>query len=83
MKLATAEPFVSLAVDPNLCPYPMDLCTIKRRLDNRFYRRMDAVLFDLSFVFTKSSNIRSASIIKNLCQEIMGNRDAVDVPAIY
>ena len=78
MKLAIAEPFVSF-VDLNLCPYPVDLFTIKSRLDNRFYRRISAVLFDLSYVFTKSNNIRSASIIKNLCLEIIGNRDAVDV----
>ena len=84
MKLAESEPFAS-PVNPNLCPYPMDLSTIKKRLDNRFYRRKEAVLFDLSYVFTKaeSNNIRSASIIKNLCLEIIGTRDAVDVPAMY
>ena len=80
MKLAESEPFAS-PVNANFCPYPMDLSTIKKRLDNRFYRRKEAVLFDLSYVFTKaeSNNIRSASIIKNLCLEIIGNRDAVDV----
>ena len=79
MELAIAEPFALPPVDLNLRPYPLDLTTIKQRLDNRYYRRMDAVLFDLSYVFTKSNNIRSASIIKNLCLEIIGNRDAVDV----
>ena len=80
MKLAIAEPFTS-PIDLNLCPYPMDLPTIKQRLDNRFYRRISAVLFDLSYVFTKSNNIRSASITKDLCLEMIGTRDAVD--AIY
>ena len=79
MELAIAEPFALPPVDLNLRPYPLDLTTVKQRLDNRFYRRMDAVLFDLSYVFTKSDNIRSASIIKNFCLEVIGNRDAVDV----
>ena len=81
MKMAIAEPFSLLPVDLNLRPYPMDLTTIKQRLDNRFYRRISAVLFDFSYVFTKSNNIRSTSINKNLCLEIIGTRDAV--PAIY
>ena len=79
--MAIAEPFALPPVDLNLRPYPMDLTTIKQRLDNRFYRRISAVLFDFSYVFTKSNNIRSTSIIKNLCLEIIGTRDAV--PAIY
>ena len=80
MKLAESEPFAS-PVNANFCPYPMDLSTIKKRLDNRFYRRKEAVLFDLSYVFTKPNNIRSASITKDLCLEMIGTRDAVD--AIY
>ena len=80
MKLKIAEPFAS-TVDPNLHPYPMDLSTVKARLDNSFYRRVDAVLFDFSHVFAKaeSNNIRSASIVKNMCLEIIGTRDTVQV----
>ena len=69
----------------------MDLSTIKSRLDNQFYRRVKAVEFDvnhisinaLKFHQPKSNIVRSASIITDLCLEIIGNRDAVDVPAIY
>ena len=90
MKLAIAEPFVTF-VDLILFPYPMDLCTIKARLDNRFYRRSSAVEFDVNYTVTnalkfhqpESDIVRSASVITDLCLEIIRNRDAVDVPAIY
>ena len=97
MSLAIAEPFAA-PVDLNMYPsyafvveYPMDLSTIKARLDNRFYRRVTAVQYDVRYVFTnackfnqpKSDIVRSASIITDLCLEIIRNRDAVDIPAIY
>ena len=97
MKLYIAEPFV-LPVDLNLHPsyasivdYPMDLSTIKARLDNRFYRRTVAVEFDVRYIFTnacifnqpKSDIVRSASVITDLCLEIIRNRDAVDVQVLY
>ena len=97
MKLVIAEPLV-LPVDLNLHPsyasiveYRMDLSTIKSRLDNRFYRRACAIEFDVRYIFTnahkffgaKSDIVRSASIITDLCLDIIQNRDAVDVPAIY
>ena len=94
MELAESEPFVStndLGLLANLCPYPMDLCTIKARLDNQFYRRASAVEFDVNYIVTnavkfhhpKSNIVRSASVITDLCLEIIRNGDAVDVPAIY
>ena len=90
MELAESEPFVSSA-GLNLCPYPMDISTIKVRLDNRFYRRASAVEFDVNYIVTnavkfhqpESDIVRSASVITDLCLEIIRNRDAVDVPAIY
>ena len=90
MKLAIAEPFVTF-VDLILFPYPMDLSIIKARLDNRFYRRSSAVEFDVNYTVTnalkfhqpESDIVRSASVITDLCLEIIRNRDAVDVPAIY
>lgn len=97
MSLAIAEPFAA-PVDLNLYPsyafvveYPMDLSTIKARLDNRFYRRVTAVQYDVRYVYTnackfnqpKSDIVRSASIISDLCLEIIRNRDAVDATAIY
>ncbi|XP_057373055.1 bromodomain and WD repeat-containing protein 3-like [Daphnia carinata] len=97
MGLAIAEPFAA-PVDLNLYPsyayvveYPMDLSTIKARLENRFYRRVTAVQYDVRYVFTnackfnepKSDIVRSASIISDLCLEIIRNRDSVDATALY
>ena len=79
-------PFYALVVE-----YPIDISTIIKRLNNRFYRRESAVQFDANYIFTNASkfcqpnsnDFRSASIITDLCQEIIRNRDAVDVKAIY
>ena len=84
MKLAIAEPFVSL-VDLNLCPYPIDISTIKARLDNRFYRRASAVEFDVNYIYTnarmfnqpESDIVRSASIITKTCMKIIRKNTAV------
>ena len=97
MSLAIAEPFAA-PVDLNAYPsyalvveYPMDLSTIKARLDNRFYRRITAVQYDVRYVYTnackfnepKSDIVRSASIITDLCMEMIRNRDADDATALY
>ena len=84
MKLAIAEPFVT-SVDPNLCPYPVDLSVIKARLDNRFYRRASAVEFDVRYIFTnarmfnqpESDIVRSAFKITNACIKIIRKNTAV------
>ena len=94
MELAESEPFVStndLGLLANLCPYPMDLCTIKARLDNQFYRRASAVEFDVNYNYTnackfnepKSDIVRFALNITDLCLEIIRKRDAVNVRALY
>nr|XP_053636652.1 bromodomain and WD repeat-containing protein 3-like [Cherax quadricarinatus] len=85
MSLAIAEPFL-VPVDLNVYPmyaliidYPMDLTTIKSRLDNRFYRRINAVQFDVRYIATntekfnqKGSNIvRQARIVTELCLELI------------
>ena len=98
MEFSESEPFSS-PVDLNLQPtygsiveYPMDLSTIKARLDNRFYRRASAVEFDWNYIFTnphkfnlqpESDIVRSASVITDLCLELIRNRNAVDVQVIY
>ena len=86
MSLAIAQPFASNA-DLNLCPYPVDLSTIKARLDNRFYRRTSAVEFDVRYIFTnalkflraKSDVVRSALIVRDMCLKIIRNHNAVVV----
>ena len=84
MKLAIAEPFVT-SVDPNLFPYPMDLSTIKQRLDNRFYRRASVIEFDVNYIYTnarmfnqpESDIVRSAFEITNACMKIIRKNTAV------
>ncbi|XP_057378098.1 bromodomain and WD repeat-containing protein 3-like [Daphnia carinata] len=66
---------------------PMDLSTIKARLDNRFYRRLTAVQYDVrsicsnafKFNVPKSDIVRNASIVADLCLEMIRNRDSADV----
>lgn len=97
MSLAMAEHF-SAPVDLNCYPsytyiveYPVDLSMIKARLENRFYRRVTAVQYDARYVYTnackfnepKSDIVRSASIISDLCLEIIRNPESVDVTALY
>ena len=57
MSLAIAEPF-NYPVDTTIYPeyifdveYPVDLTMIKSRVENHFYRRIDAILFDLKFIY--------------------------------
>ncbi|CAN7989266.1 unnamed protein product [Ixodes hexagonus] len=56
MELSIAEPF-AVPVDLNAYPqyasvvaYTIDLTTIRSRLENRFYRRVDAIKFDIRFI---------------------------------
>ena len=85
-------------VDHNIFPsytsdveYPMHLSIIKSRLDNRFYRRTEAVEFDVNYLLTNACKfykanspiIRSASSATKLCLEMIRNRDAVEIPNNY
>ncbi|XP_063869262.1 PH-interacting protein-like isoform X2 [Scylla paramamosain] len=97
MSLAIAEPFL-VPVDLNVYPmyaliidYPMDLTTIKSRLDNRFYRRINAVQFDVRYIATntekfnqKGSNIvRHARIVTELCLELIKDGTCIDPTNLY
>ena len=85
-------------VDHNIFPsytwdveYPMNISIIKSRLDSRFYRRSEAVEFDVNYLITNalkfykanSPIIRSASSVTKLCLEMIRNRDAVEIPTNY
>lgn len=99
MNLSAAKHFAA-PVDLDLYPFyvfvikypPMDLSTIKARLDNRFYRRLAAVQYDvrcicsnaLKFNEPKSDIVRNASIVADLCLEMIRNRDCADIiTAVY
>ena len=66
----------------------MNLSIIKFRLDNRFYRRAEAVEFDVNYLLTNARKfykansplIRSASSVTKFCLEMIRNRDAVESP---
>ena len=83
-------------VDHNIFPsytsdveYPMHLSIIKSRLDNRFYRRTEAVEFDVNYLLTNARKfykahspiIRSASSATKLIMEMI--RNAVEIPTNY
>ena len=91
-----AVPFsspVDLKLQPSyasIVEYPMDLSTIKARLDNRFYRRASAVEFDVNYIFINASKfyqpesdmVRYASIITEDCMNIIRKNTAVAIPKI-
>ena len=85
MKLEEAKAFLT-PVDLKNCPayaneiaYPMDLSTIKARLDNLFYRRSRAILTDVEriamnaekFNQPDSDIVKHARVITKLLQEIV------------
>lgn len=85
MALAISEAFLT-PVDLNQYPdyayaieYPIDLSTIKARLDNRFYRRMDALKFDFTYIAmnaekynqTGSDIVKHARVLRDVCLEII------------
>ena len=85
MNLAIAEAFLT-PVDLSSWPdyayeiaYPMDLSTIKARLDNLFYRRSRAILTDVEriamnaekFNQPDSDIVKHARVITKLLQEIV------------
>ncbi|XP_052810053.1 PH-interacting protein-like isoform X2 [Mya arenaria] len=87
-----AEPFLT-PVDLNAFPsyavtieYPMDLNTIKRRLENRFYRRVTALQFDLRYIESNAKTfnepnsqiVKSAQILCDALLKFIGDVDSSD-----
>ncbi|ODM99229.1 PH-interacting protein [Orchesella cincta] len=97
MGLAISEAFLT-PVDINRYPeyaisieYPIDLSTIKARLDNRFYRRVDALRFDVKYIANNAEKfnrpdsdiVKHARIIRDLCLDLISNPDVQDVNPVY
>jgi bromodomain and WD repeat domain-containing protein 1/3 len=64
MSLAIAEPF-NYPVDTTIyqdyifdVEYPVDLTLVKSRVENHFYRRIEAILFDLKFLYENAARCR-------------------------
>lgn len=85
MTLAIAEPFL-VPVDLSQYPayayvveYPIDLSTVKARLENNFYRRITAIQFDVRYLATNAEKfnephsviVKQARIITELCLKII------------
>jgi len=96
MQIAWSEYFIA-PVDLNDYPlyativaYPIDLSTIKTRLENRFYRSIDAVKFDVSFIernarlFNESHSIitKNSKYVTYLCREFIDRQDCEDPTVI-
>ncbi|XP_044016177.1 bromodomain and WD repeat-containing protein 3 isoform X2 [Aphidius gifuensis] len=97
MTLAIAEPFIT-PVDLNIYPgyafvveYPIDLSTIKARLENHFYRRITSAQFDVRYLATNAEQfneshsqiVKAARIVTDLCLRIIKETTEIDVPAVY
>ncbi|TRY75830.1 hypothetical protein TCAL_08567 [Tigriopus californicus] len=99
MSLAISEPFnypVDLTAYPEYMldvEYPMDLNLIKTRIDNKFYRRIDAIEYDIKYVASNAASfnrprsdiVRNAKIITKLILEIIHDptKSQDDVSSIY
>ncbi|KAB0802050.1 hypothetical protein PPYR_04236 [Photinus pyralis] len=98
MGLAIAEPFlapVDLSQYPTyayIVEYPIDLSTIKARLENNFYRRITAAQFDVRYLATNAEKfnephsiiVKRARIISELCLKIIKSySENLDVGAVY
>ncbi|KAH8021540.1 hypothetical protein HPB51_015936 [Rhipicephalus microplus] len=97
MELSIAEPFAA-PVDLNAYPmyarivaYPIDLSTIRARLENRFYRRMDSVRFDVKFLeinakkFNEPNSkiVQKAVLLTNLLLQFINNQSCQDPIKLY
>ena len=86
MELAIAEPFL-VPVDLNSFPvyamviaYPVDLSTIKGRLENRYYRRVSSLQYDVrcietnAITFNESNShiVKYAQLVSELILRIIG-----------
>ncbi|XP_065578986.1 PH-interacting protein-like [Artemia franciscana] len=97
MTLSAAEPFsapVDLTAYPDyaeVVPYPVDISLIKRRVENRFYRRKASLQFDVRFIAAnaakynepKSRIVKTANIITDLLLEIIRNVNCPDPTIVY
>ncbi|KAH6927271.1 hypothetical protein HPB50_001232 [Hyalomma asiaticum] len=97
MELSIAEPFAA-PVDLNAYPmyarvvaYPIDLSTIRARLENRFYRRMDSIRFDVKFLeinakkFNEPNSkiVQKATLLTNLLLQFINNQSCQDPIKLY
>ena len=97
MTLSVAEPFL-VPVDLNAFPlyamtveYPIDLTLIRSRLENRFYRRVAAVQYDVRYIEQNAERfnqpgsdiVQQAKIVTELCLRLIHDCQCTDVMPLY
>lgn len=97
MEFAHAEDF-AVPVDLNELPvygiviaYPMDLSTIKSRVENHFYRRLEAIRYDVQFIGSNAQEfneagteiVKKAKMITELCLRFINDETCEDPLPLY
>ncbi|XP_069068681.1 bromodomain and WD repeat-containing protein 3 isoform X2 [Pleurodeles waltl] len=97
LSLAFVSPFavpVDLSAYPLYCTviaYPTDLHTIRQRLENRFYRRISALMWEVRYIEhnartfnePESPIVRTAKIITDVLLHFIGDQSCTDILEIY
>jgi bromodomain and WD repeat domain-containing protein 1/3 len=97
MELSLAEHFnypVDLDAYPSyaiLIPYPIDLNTIKERLENNYYRRLNSILYDIrlieknasKFNEKKSEIVNKANLLTSILTEFVSDSLCTNPIPIY
>ena len=74
-----------------IIPYPIDLNTFKQRLENRYYRRVNSIQWDVrkiennavNFNQKKSEIVRNASLLTELLLEFINDPNCTNPLPIY
>ncbi|CAD5113102.1 DgyrCDS2293 [Dimorphilus gyrociliatus] len=82
----SAFPYYAMVV-----PYPIDLSTIRSRLENRYYRRVTSILKDVRFIESNaklfnepgSHIVHCAELTVKLCVDFIQRTDCLNIMSIY
>ncbi|XP_070615885.1 bromodomain and WD repeat-containing protein 3 [Erythrolamprus reginae] len=97
LSLELSNPFavpVDLSAYPLYCTvvaYPTDLTTIRRRLENRFYRRISALMWEVRYIEhnartfnePESPIVKAAKIITDVLLHYIGDQSCTDILQMY
>uniref|UniRef100_A0A803U0X6 Bromodomain and WD repeat-containing protein 1 n=1 Tax=Anolis carolinensis TaxID=28377 RepID=A0A803U0X6_ANOCA len=97
LSLDMSNPFavpVDLSAYPLYCTvvaYPTDLTTIRRRLENRFYRRISALMWEVRYIehnartFNEPDSpiVKAAKIVTDVLLRYIGDQSCTDILEIY
>ncbi|KAH0630960.1 hypothetical protein JD844_004374, partial [Phrynosoma platyrhinos] len=97
LSLDISNPFavpVDLSAYPLYCTvvaYPTDLTTIRRRLENRFYRRISALMWEVRYIehnartFNEPDSpiVKAAKIVTDVLLHYIGDQSCTDILEIY